>query len=418
MKIKHIFTAIFAITVAIASMSARTPDEVPNVHVANRTRYVSDPDNILDTKSLTRLDSLLGDIWARTSAEPAVVVVKDMSGWDIDNYATEIFDKWKIGKKDKDNGVLMVVSRDDRKAVIRTGYGTEGILTDARCGIILRDVMFPAFREEDYAKGITDGVQVLHAVMTDESSADELLSQYTNDAGGDDDADEFFKLFLGLSASAGVGMLLLLLWTFVATRHKTRFERYRALERYRTIYIILTFASIGFGLPALLLLMLAQRYIREKRCNCPNCGTPMNRLDEETDNLYLTPAQDTEEKINSVDYDVWLCPNCGETDIIPYTNRTTKYSVCHNCGSRAAYLESDRITRRPTSRTEGEGVKTYNCLNCKHRTSKRYKIPATASATPLIIPGGGGFGRGGGGGFSGGSFGGGMTGGGGASGGW
>lgn len=415
MRIKSAFTLIFIILAACVSISARTPDEVPNVHVADRTRYVSDPDNILDSQSVARIDSLLGDIWSKTTAEPVVVVVNDLSGEDINDYATELFELWGIGKKDMDNGVLMVVSRDDRKAVIRTGYGVESILTDARCGIILRDVMFPAFRQGDYGKGISDGVNVLHSVMTDSDSADQLLSKYANDAdanGGED----FFKYYLGIAAAVGIGMLMILAWTFVSTRRKTRFERYRALEKYRVVYLVLVFATIGFGLPALLLLMLAQCYVREQKCKCPNCGTTMNRLDEETDNLYLTPAQDTEERINSVDYDVWLCPNCGETDIIPYTNRTTKYSICTNCGSRAAYLESDRITRQPTSRQQGEGIKTYNCLNCNHRTTKRYKIPATASATPVIISGGRGFG--GGGGFSGGSFGGGMTGGGGASGGW
>lgn len=418
---KRLLSLIILIVAAAmaGTVTARTVDEIPNVHIADRTRYVSDPDNVLSPQTVARLDSILGDVWRRTSAEPVVVVVADMSGDDIDSYATEIFDRWSIGKKDKSNGLLVVVSRDDHKAVIRTGYGVEGILPDSRCGRILRDVMFPAFRDDDFDRGITDGVTVIAKVMEHPEAADELMSEYANDAGAGEDKD-FFRFYLIMCGVVAAGMLAVLIFTAISMRRRQRYEQYTAVSRLLLPYLVLSFVTLGMGLVPYLLTLLTRRIIRERPCRCPGCGHRMERLDEENDNKYLTPSQDLEERLDSVDYDVWLCPDCGETDILPYVNSHKNYSVCKKCGARAAFLESDRVTQRPTTRHEGAGIRTYHCLNCNQRYTRAYRIPRTeaTAAAPIIIGGGSGFGGGGGGGFSGGSFGGGMTGGGGASGGW
>lgn len=160
------------------------------------------------------------------------------------------------------------------------------------------------------------------------------------------------------------------------------------------------------------------RGLRLRHRNCPNCHNKMHRIDEANDNKYLTHQQDIEEQINSVDYDVWLCDHCGETDILPYINNASSYTVCPRCGARACSMRSQRIVIRPTERREGQGVKEYICRSCGNRNEIPYSIPKVV-VPPVVIVGGGGRGfGGGGGGFSGGSFGGGMTGGGGASGGW
>ena len=109
-------------------------DEIPNVHLADRTRFVSNPDGIVSAAAQTRIDSTLSRLRHTTSAEMVAVVVDDIEGGDIDSYANELFNLWGLGKKDNNNGVLLLVARDLRKAVIRTGPGVEGALTDAACG--------------------------------------------------------------------------------------------------------------------------------------------------------------------------------------------------------------------------------------------------------------------------------------------
>lgn len=411
---RNLLIFILALLPAVI-MAGRDVADIPNVHVADRTRYVSNPDGVLSPAAVDSLDAVLARVWAETSAEPVVVAVASMpEDTDIDSYATEIFEQWGIGKKDKDNGVLMVIARDDRKAVIRTGYGAEGVLPDIVCGRILRGEMFPRFKQGDYDAGTLAGVNAMARVLTDPQYADELRSSQPNDAVAPDfDGDEIFKGYLAVAAAVAIVMMVWVLSVVWIGRRRDPVSSYSLIQPALLGSAVASCLTLGMALPALIVAWLVRRRIRGHR-RCPNCGTAMRKIDEENDNAYLTPAQDTEERINSVDYDVWVCPNCRETDILPYVNQSKNYRVCNNCGSRAASLVADRVLMQPTTARRGRGERIYHCRNCGHNHHELYYLPVIAAA-PVIIGGGGGHG---GGGFSGGSFGGGLTGGGGASGGW
>ena len=137
---------------AVISVSAKTYTvvDVPNVHRADSTRFVSNPDGILSVEAENELNGILRDIRRNSSAEAVVVVVDDIEGGDIDGFATELFENWGLGKGDKDNGLLILVAKDLRRAAIRPGYGLEGVLPDITCGRILREQMFPRFKDGDY----------------------------------------------------------------------------------------------------------------------------------------------------------------------------------------------------------------------------------------------------------------------------
>ena len=150
--------------------------DVDNVHVKDRTRYVTDMAGMLSPGAVARVDSLMADAWRQSSAEPVVVIVDNLDGEDIDDYATELFELWKPGKKDKDNGVIMLISRDDRKFVIRTGYGVEGVLPDALCWTILNQTMKPYFQEGDYDGGVVAAATDINRVLTEEEARAELMS--------------------------------------------------------------------------------------------------------------------------------------------------------------------------------------------------------------------------------------------------
>jgi uncharacterized protein len=93
------------------------------------------------------------------------LLVRSLEGEDVEGFASRVFEAWKLGEKGKDNGVLVVVSREDRKVRIETGYGGEGALTDAQAGRIIRNVIAPAFRQGRYGEGLYEaGVQTLSAL--------------------------------------------------------------------------------------------------------------------------------------------------------------------------------------------------------------------------------------------------------------
>ena len=417
---KRYILVIPIVIMAALSISARKPADVPNVHVVRATSWVSDPDGVLSPAAIALADSLLDDINTSRTTEVAVAVVADLDGQDIDSYATELFGLWGIGKRDRDNGLLLLISRDDRRAAIRTGYGMEGVINDGRAGRIIRNYIAPNMKAGDPDKAVTDAVRAIGTYISDPEAADYLHSDQNPGLpdGGKEDLKEFIKGYAAVAIIVIMGLLVWLIVAYVSSRGLTDQQRYGRLERMKLPVMMALPLTLGVAVIVWLPLWLLMRHTRLHRHDCPNCGTRMDRVDEVHDNDYLTPAQDMEEKLNSVDYDVWLCPCCHETDIIPYVNRRSGYAVCPQCGARAMAMQANRILRQPTTRTEGQGIRIYRCRNCGNINNVPYSI-AKVAAPPVIIMGGGGFGgRGGGGGFSGGSFGGGMTGGGGASGGW
>ena len=416
---KKIITLILA-ACAVLSVAARAyrTDEIPNVHLADRPRFVSNPDGIVSDAAQTRMDSIISRLRRTTSAEMVAVVVSDIDGGDIDSFANDLFNSWGLGKSDNNNGVLLLVARDARKAVIRTGPGVEGVLPDAICGRILRNDMFPAFREGDFDGGTLAAVNSIAARLGDPQAAEEIKSS------GDDiyysDGRSVNVLRGYLLFSLGVTLLLgaIVLFKILSMRGRSPYDKYTAFENWRAPLLIVSFAGLGIPLAVTLPLLLAMKYWRNRPRKCPNCGHKMIKIDEVHDNDFLTPAQDCEERIGSVDYDVWHCNSCGETDIFPFVNKSMPLIECDNCHARTAKLTGDKIVVQPTVSREGLGVKEFTCLNCHHRMGKNYRIAKLAPVIVAPIGGGGRGGFGGGGGSIGGGFGGGFTGGGGASGGW
>lgn len=415
---RTIVTLLTALWTAMAAWAGTyTPAQVPNVHVADHTRHLSNPDGIISAAAQARVDSLVAQLRRETTAEMAVVVVDDIDNpSDIDDFATELFTQWGLGKKDRDNGVLLLVAKNRRKYAIRTGYGVEGVLPDIVCGHILRRQMLPHFRNGDFDGGIVAATETITSLLRDPDAAEELRSQL-EDADRRDDIDAS-AAFLTLAGALAAIMVVLLAGKLYSLRRRSRYEKYMALEKWKPIYLILGFATLGMGMAAALPLVLLLQHWRNGRRMCQNCGARMNKVDEVHDNDYLTPSQDMEERVGSVDYDVWLCPKCGETDILPYVNGSSTMRECGRCHARTATLTAERTLRRPTAVREGEGVREYTCMNCHYITRVPYRLAKTPPVVVMPIGGGGRGGGGFGGGGFGGGFGGGMTGGGGASGGW
>jgi uncharacterized protein len=105
-----------------------------------------------------------------TGDQIAVLTMPSLEGESIEGFATRVFDAWKLGAKGKDNGILVIVAPNDRKMRIEVGYGLEGSMTDAASSRIIREVMAPKFKKNDYDGGIADGVAAI--VMTLEGKGD------------------------------------------------------------------------------------------------------------------------------------------------------------------------------------------------------------------------------------------------------
>lgn len=392
--------------------------EIPNVHVSDSTRFVSNPDGVLSPAGEEEINNRLRTINGATSAEVVVVTVDDIDA-DIDDFANELFSLWGLGKKDKDNGLLLLVAKETHKVVFRTGRGIEGLLPDGLLGSIIRNDIAPRFRADDFDGGVNAAISTVADIILKPEAREEILSRYANDSNPDGDlsGDGLFRIYLTIAMILAVISVILLVSKLLNSSGRDRHARYLALDSIYPVILFLSFVTLGMALVALIPLLLIRHRLRRGPHYCPKCKTRMRLMDEVHDNDFLSRAQDLEEQIGSIDYDVWVCPKDGETEIIPYIQRSSAYRECPVCHARTLRVISDRIVIRPTTSREGLRQITSRCLNCGFEDHENRRIPREMPKV-VIIPGGGPGVSGSGGGFGGGHFGGGLTAGGGASGSW
>jgi uncharacterized protein len=136
------------------------------VNFPEPTGYVNDFANIISNPVEEALEQRLSSFTASTSNELTVVTLKSLEGDSVENVAVDLFSQWGIGSKEKDNGVLLLISVEDRELRIEVGYGLEPVLTDARAGNIIRNEITPAFKDGDYDAGVTAGTEAIISVIS------------------------------------------------------------------------------------------------------------------------------------------------------------------------------------------------------------------------------------------------------------
>jgi uncharacterized protein len=152
--------AVFVLLLACSSLlPAERVQDLPKP-----TNYVNDFAGVLSPETLASLNSLCAQVDRQAHAQIAVVTIKSLDGEPIENFATALEDKWKVGKKGTDRGLLLIFATTDRKYRVEVGYGLEGILPDGRVGDIGRQ-MVPYLRQNNFDAAITMAVQQIAGVI-------------------------------------------------------------------------------------------------------------------------------------------------------------------------------------------------------------------------------------------------------------
>jgi uncharacterized protein len=150
---------LLASVCALPRMVAAAP--ASPVDVPYLTGRIVDNSNIMEALTRGQLSERLKAHEQATGNQIVVLTVQTIGDVSIEEYAVKVFEAWKLGQKGKDNGVLVVVAPGDHKMRIEVGYGLEGTLTDGTCGQIIRNVMTPRFKANDYNGGIDEGVKAI-----------------------------------------------------------------------------------------------------------------------------------------------------------------------------------------------------------------------------------------------------------------
>lgn len=134
-------------------------------------RLVNDYVNALSEQENQLLEGKLRRYNDTTSSEFTVVIIGSTGGYDIAQYAAELGEKWGVGKKGKDNGLVILVALEDRNIWVSTGYGLEPTLTDANIKRVIETYIKPNFRQEQYFEGLDEATSIFMAMASGEFKA-------------------------------------------------------------------------------------------------------------------------------------------------------------------------------------------------------------------------------------------------------
>jgi uncharacterized protein len=151
---KAIIASLLLLCVCLSYVGALEVPEHPGGRITDLTRTLS-------SNEILFLDQKLADFEERTTNQIAVLMIPSLEGDNLEDYSIRLADKWKIGQKGKDNGVIILIVKNDRKLRIEVGYGLEGVLPDGLAGSIIRNEMAPFFREDNFFQGIYRGIDAI-----------------------------------------------------------------------------------------------------------------------------------------------------------------------------------------------------------------------------------------------------------------
>ncbi|PRY89811.1 TPM domain-containing protein [Mongoliibacter ruber] len=174
MKVKYLVPLLFLF------FTAQTFAQTDFPEVPSPPRLVNDFTNSLSSQQESDLERKLRAYNDSTSTQVTIVMIRSVGPYDISDYTFQLGDKWGIGQKDRDNGVLILAAMEDRKVFIATGYGMEGVLPDALTKRIVNQLIVPNFRMEEYYTGLDKATDMIFKLASGEYKAEKVTSSGEN----------------------------------------------------------------------------------------------------------------------------------------------------------------------------------------------------------------------------------------------
>lgn len=328
---------------------------------------VNDYANILDPEFAQSLENELRLHEEQTSNQVVVLIIPSLEGDDLEEFAFRTFNQWKLGQKDKDNGVLLLVAAQDRKLRIEVGYGLEGALTDVKSGRIIRNVIVPFFKAGEFADGVGAGASAIIKAISTEYAAEGQDQQQTAPTRQDRQVQPRPQPQPRAEDS----------------RHRSGGEH----ERYQSQKTGLSNFAVFVFITLLIFVLMGLHYLQKHvfgryRKRYGKSGEELEMLSEVEDDVYLSPGQNREEDIGSIEYDVWVSPDRKEVQVIPYKKRFKNFFKCPKCGYRTKYLHE--VKKESVTLSGYDLRKRFRCHNCSHMDDKVHHvvIPKTPPPRP------------------------------------
>lgn len=322
--------AFFILAPAVDGQGAYPPPREP---------YVNDFANRLSAADQERIRHVLNDARRQTGIEGTVVLIDSIhdypaGGTGFEAFATGLFNAWGVGAADRNDGVLILVALADRKVRIELGAGYTARDSQLMQTVVDRHLV-PRLRAGDVAGALYEGARAALATLADPPPAVErVLPEAPSEV---------------RTASAPP------LW------------------RRPSIHWIWVVPVLGLMfLPFVTIVAVIVRSFGPRKC--PDCRLVMIRLDEASDDGFLTSQQRTEEAVGSVNYDVWRCERCETTQVVPRYIWSSSFRACPGCGARTLSTETFTLLE-PTYSWSGRQKVDGKCVACSYEDSRIVDVP-------------------------------------------
>jgi len=191
-----------------------TSEKIP-IPTVKENVFIYDEDNIVDDEVEESLNKMLVELEEKTEVEFSVVSVESLLDRSIENYSNNLFNTLGIGKKGKDNGVLLLFSRSDEKVRLEIGRGLEEFLTDSKCGRILDDYFVPYREDDDYTKATEMTVKAVLTVIAEEYEID-IQGLETDNISIEDESNSKIPDFVWVIIIIAVIVILSIIIAFIS----------------------------------------------------------------------------------------------------------------------------------------------------------------------------------------------------------
>lgn len=432
------------IALIIPLRSAEKPEDVPNP-LTTAGLSIGDGAGVLGPEYVALIDGLCRALKTATTAEMAVITVRNMGGTTIEDFADRIFRRFGIGVKGKDNGILILCAVEERDVRIEVGYGLEPVITDAAASRLLDEQAVPFLGKNEWGRGLyalakATAAEIAKAQGASIETTDPAVWPAPTIIPERKTAESEKARPAGRTSGTGpiIFAVLAAVWGWLGMAGVNRRFQHQRAKAARAKAIsgangvvgllwtgavggIIALAATGSAFVPTILALLSplgvtvgqglfrktlRRSLDSYKLPCRQCGTPMELTPEDQDDAQLSVEEAAEEKAGGMDYEIWTCASCGNQERLSV--KLNKAKDCPQC-KRRTLKETTTTLVAATTANGGRVRHDLSCLNPKCGYAKTYE-----SSTPRLSPSGS-SGSHGSSGSSRSSFGGGRSGGGGAS---
>lgn len=343
-KTISLILTIFIFLNISAPAFALTIQEVPNPRVVYGG-WVTDMANILTPEDKSTINQIISEYERETGTEIAVVTVEDTSPSLTPRYfATQLFKYWGVGKKNINNGVLFFVSQAERRVEIITGYGIEATLSNYQVKQIINSKIIPSFKQHNFSEGTLIGTQALIQALSQQNT---FAAVYATPKIARINVPHPEYIFFGI-----LGILVIAVSCIISLALRPVYLAPRGKSRLHS-------------------------GTKNRTATCSECGQRMQKLDSQSLISYLNHPEQIAQKLGSVSFDGWRCPQCHPEvpataiHVRAYVLNDIKFVTCPKC-QELTVQRTCKIVKPATMEKKGQELVTEKCNSCSyyHTTTK------------------------------------------------